>query len=57
MAATLALAAALTMASASSTCPRTAAACAKDAACHAYGVYGNVYQLHGCADARARAER
>lgn len=34
-------------------CPAAAAACAKDASCHAYGVHGASFQLHGCADAKA----
>ena len=32
-------------------CPPAEAACAADQNCHAIGVYGNTYQLHGCSDA------
>ena len=35
------------------TCVAAETACAKDRGCQAFGVYGNDYQLHGCADAAA----
>ncbi len=38
---------------AAAACPAAAAACAKDASCHAYGVHGTSFQLHGCADTQA----
>ena len=34
-------------------CVAAETACAKDRGCQAFGVYGNEYQLHGCADAAA----
>lgn len=30
-------------------CPAAATACTKDASCHAFGVHGDEFQLHGCA--------
>ena len=32
-------------------CPLAEAACATDPDCHAFAVYGEIYQLHGCANA------